>query len=171
MLVSKEEETILLWYYSASALKHKAAAALELPPTAGKETHLHLKIQCTENGMTTSPLISMPNDMHSNRQLCCFYNISLFSIISAFLPPSFLKPFFELYFFLCLIWNLCSAVTKSFSLCLSSEPSLLYIRWEELIQLSPKLHFKSLKPDFTDKLESTPTAINTGHSLFCSVQQ
>lgn len=34
-------------------------------------------------------------------------------------------------------------VTKSFSLCLSSEPSLLYIHWEELIQLSPKLHFRS----------------------------
>lgn len=120
------------------------SSCLGAAPMAGKEIHLHLKIQCTENRMTTS-LISMPNDMHSNRQLCCFYNTSLFSFISAFLPPSFLKPFFELYFFLCLIWNLCSSVAKSFSLCLSSEPSLLYIRWEELIQLSPKLHFKSLQ--------------------------
>lgn len=29
--------------------------------------------------------------------------------------------------------------------CFSSEPSLLYIRWEEVIQLSPKLYFKSLQ--------------------------
>lgn len=143
LLVSKEEETILLWYCSASALQD--SSCLGAASTARKDIHLHLKIQCTESRMTTSPLISMPNNMYSNTQLCFSYNIPLFSFISAFLPPSFHEPFFELFIFLCFIWNLRSSVNKSFCLCLSSETSLLYIHWEELIQLSPKLYFSSLQ--------------------------
>lgn len=83
-----------------------------------------------------------------------------------FSTPFLPQPFFKLYILLCLIWNLHYSVNKSFSLCLSSETSLLYIHWEELIQLSPNYMSRVCKSVFTDKLESTPTGINTRHSLF-----